>query len=358
MGRMLGSTSVHQAMNDRMQLMMGAQGEQRLHQLMGERFTGCATGSADTVMGPGMTGGSSGNGNWGPMMSSRDYGWMMGGAWRNMSRQDWQRLQQQWLGTSATTSSHGLSGWAIAAIAAAGTLLIAAVATLVLTHRPLQAPNRRNLPLLSHTIGGSWRVAHRVAPSESSFSTVLKGGSLRSPPAPRLRAAASRPSSPRARSKGAPTRRRSARHASRAMRRRRRSSAGAGCKPARFARGTGLRPLTAAAGSASGQGRSGWAGPCRPGGRPQPPRRHKASAQGHCESRPGHARGTPPPHLALEGAPARNRTWNLRIKSPLLCQLSYKGLKRPIALAAGARSGARLRRCWAAPAAWPARAGP
>src|SRR5918998_1356851 len=28
---------------------------------------------------------------------------------------------------------------------------------------------------------------------------------------------------------------------------------------------------------------------------------------------------------ALESAPARNRTWNLRIKSPLLCQLSYKG---------------------------------
>jgi hypothetical protein len=24
-------------------------------------------------------------------------------------------------------------------------------------------------------------------------------------------------------------------------------------------------------------------------------------------------------------APARNRTWNLRIKSPLLCQLSYRG---------------------------------
>jgi hypothetical protein len=29
---------------------------------------------------------------------------------------------------------------------------------------------------------------------------------------------------------------------------------------------------------------------------------------------------------AFPDAPARNRTWNLRIKSPLLCQLSYKGL--------------------------------
>ena len=30
----------------------------------------------------------------------------------------------------------------------------------------------------------------------------------------------------------------------------------------------------------------------------------------------------------LINAPARNRTWNLRIKSPLLCQLSYKGAAR------------------------------
>jgi hypothetical protein len=28
---------------------------------------------------------------------------------------------------------------------------------------------------------------------------------------------------------------------------------------------------------------------------------------------------------AFLSAPARNRTWNLRIKSPLLCQLSYRG---------------------------------
>ena len=31
----------------------------------------------------------------------------------------------------------------------------------------------------------------------------------------------------------------------------------------------------------------------------------------------------------LSDAPARNRTWNLRIKSPLLCQLSYRGWVRP-----------------------------
>src|SRR3954451_16780784 len=35
------------------------------------------------------------------------------------------------------------------------------------------------------------------------------------------------------------------------------------------------------------------------------------------------------------GAPARNRTWNLRIKSPLLCQLSYKGAAARIAAKLG-----------------------
>ena len=41
---------------------------------------------------------------------------------------------------------------------------------------------------------------------------------------------------------------------------------------------------------------------------------------------PSRARTTKPRRSAVsEGAPARNRTWNLRIKSPLLCQLSYKG---------------------------------
>src|SRR3954463_11637781 len=41
-------------------------------------------------------------------------------------------------------------------------------------------------------------------------------------------------------------------------------------------------------------------------------------------------------HLqAFPDAPARNRTWNLRIKSPLLCQLSYRGAERCSSLAAG-----------------------
>src|SRR5215216_7300682 len=43
-------------------------------------------------------------------------------------------------------------------------------------------------------------------------------------------------------------------------------------------------------------------------------------------------------------APARNRTWNLRIKSPLLCQLSYKGACRPIVASARLLLGRRRRR--------------
>ena len=30
------------------------------------------------------------------------------------------------------------------------------------------------------------------------------------------------------------------------------------------------------------------------------------------------------PSRRLNGGPTRNRTWNLRIKSPMLCQLSYE----------------------------------
>ena len=38
------------------------------------------------------------------------------------------------------------------------------------------------------------------------------------------------------------------------------------------------------------------------------------------------------------GAPARNRTWNLRIKSPLLCQLSYKGARSRMLAPVSARA--------------------
>ena len=142
MGRALGSTSAHAAMNERMTLMLGERREQRMHQLMGARFAGCATtsGAGGSVMGPGMMGGS--YGDWGSMMRSGDWSWMMGGNWRTMSRQDWQRPQRQWMGTSAASSGHGgWSPWAIAAVALGAALLVTLAVVAVIRRVPARPPS-------------------------------------------------------------------------------------------------------------------------------------------------------------------------------------------------------------------------
>jgi len=75
MGRMVGSTSAHDAMNSTMQRMMGTRGEEQMHVLLGRRMTGCgrgtAPGSYSTMMGMmggfasggGMMGGYGANGS-------------------------------------------------------------------------------------------------------------------------------------------------------------------------------------------------------------------------------------------------------------------------------------------------------
>ena len=148
MGRAVGSTAAHEALNQRMRAMMGDQGESRMHQLMDARYVNCPLpGTANNsgygygrMMGPGMMGGNYSNDGWGPMMSSGDWNWMMGGAWQNMSRQDWQRLQQQLLGTNTSNTHNGTSGWMIAAIALAALLLGAAIALLAVRYRPSKRP--------------------------------------------------------------------------------------------------------------------------------------------------------------------------------------------------------------------------
>src|SRR5450755_1466558 len=86
--RALGSTTLHQAMNDRMRAMLGEQGESRMHQLLGARDAGCSTrtggiaGSAGMMGGSGMMGGYYANGGIGAMMSSGEWSWIMGGAWQ------------------------------------------------------------------------------------------------------------------------------------------------------------------------------------------------------------------------------------------------------------------------------------
>lgn len=154
MGRFLGSTQAHQAMNDRMSLMMGDQAEQRMHQLMGQRYAGCYTNSASGIgpgmmgsggMGPRMMGGYYGDGGWGAMMRSGDWDWMMGGSWSNMSRQDWQRLQKQWLGTR-TNADNGWSPWAIIAITLASATLLALAILAIIRRRPVRRPPAQPSP--------------------------------------------------------------------------------------------------------------------------------------------------------------------------------------------------------------------
>jgi hypothetical protein len=145
----LGSTTVHQAMNDRMRAMMGDQGESRMHQLLGARYAGCTTSSsgaggygattgAGMMGGGGMMGGYYNHGGIGAMMSSGNWSWMMGGAWQHVTRQDWQRLQHQLLGTN--TTSH--SGWSAAAMIATmlGGVLLVSLAILAVIRRPFRRP--------------------------------------------------------------------------------------------------------------------------------------------------------------------------------------------------------------------------
>lgn len=87
MGRMLGSSAAHDAMNRQMAAMMGSGGETQAHVFMGQRFAGCATGRAPVafgammgMMGAGMMGSAYGGTSSSTMMGSgyRGSGGMMG----------------------------------------------------------------------------------------------------------------------------------------------------------------------------------------------------------------------------------------------------------------------------------------
>jgi uncharacterized membrane protein len=72
MGRMLGSTARHDAMNQRIRTTTSASGEVQAHVFMGQRFAGCATGAAPAAFGSmmGMMGNYSGA-NGGGMSNGR-----------------------------------------------------------------------------------------------------------------------------------------------------------------------------------------------------------------------------------------------------------------------------------------------
>ena len=83
MDQYLGSSAAHEAMNQHMTQVMGAAGEQRMHEILGERRVGCASVSGSGWVMPmlGMMGGdgaASGNGS--GMMGGQGRSSMMGGA--------------------------------------------------------------------------------------------------------------------------------------------------------------------------------------------------------------------------------------------------------------------------------------
>ncbi|WP_187368730.1 hypothetical protein [Baekduia soli] len=94
MGRAVGSTAAHEAMDARMTAVMGAAAESRMHQVLGAQYVGCATGTggASTMMGGRGAMMGTGSGMW---------SWMAGSRWRAMSPADWQAVQQRVLGASA-----------------------------------------------------------------------------------------------------------------------------------------------------------------------------------------------------------------------------------------------------------------
>lgn len=124
MGRMLGTSATHEAMNRQMTLMMGRTGETQAHTFMGRRFAGCGTGDVPTsfgammgMMGAGMMGSAYGGDGSGTMMGSRPSGGQMMG-----------------FGSASRTADGSGSGWSsgdTVMVILMGLLLALAVGVLV-----------------------------------------------------------------------------------------------------------------------------------------------------------------------------------------------------------------------------------
>lgn len=146
MDRMVASRAAHEAMNARMSQAVGVENADRMHELMGRRFAGCATGSAagDMSMCPGMMSGSGHGGGWG-MMSSSDWGWMHSGSWQQMSQSQWRQLASTMMGARFTSGDQGWSTGAVVAVVLGALLLGALLAVLLVRrpwrHRPPEAPS-------------------------------------------------------------------------------------------------------------------------------------------------------------------------------------------------------------------------
>ncbi len=133
MERMLGSRTVHEAMNDRMASMLGDANSERMHELTGRRYAGCRTAAAGgAMMGSGMMAGP----GWAAMIRSPDFAWMRKGVWRQMSRADWQRTGAGWVGPGMMSrSDHGWSSVAVVALVL-GALAVSGLALYTVLLRP------------------------------------------------------------------------------------------------------------------------------------------------------------------------------------------------------------------------------
>jgi hypothetical protein len=132
MEQLVGSRPAHEAMNQRMAAMMGIAGEERMHQLMGRRYAGCASGAAGVpgMMGGRMMGGAGpmAAGIGGPaMMTSADLSWMRNGSWRHMNLTQWRN-----------TMNGAGHGWGVGEVLAVvfGTLLLAGLTAFLVVRRP------------------------------------------------------------------------------------------------------------------------------------------------------------------------------------------------------------------------------
>ena len=144
MERMSGSRSAHEAMNARMEAMIGSENTDRMHAAIGRSYAGCATGTGSGMMGgTGMIGGT---GGWGTMMGS-GYAWMRNGAWQHMTRADWQRAGGYMMGQGWMMDGGG-SGWSSGAIIAAvlGALALGGLAVYTLLRRPGRRGRSRPSP--------------------------------------------------------------------------------------------------------------------------------------------------------------------------------------------------------------------
>ncbi len=122
MGRMFGSPSQHEAMNQMMSRMMGARGEEGVHEAMGRRFSGCGGGQLPAGFGQ-MMGAVNAMGMMG--------GGMMGGANQGGGSYGGAGSMMGSYGSLTNTSDEGFDGPSAAAMVGMMAVLIGAVALAV-----------------------------------------------------------------------------------------------------------------------------------------------------------------------------------------------------------------------------------